>query len=227
MMRVLCLLLAMSMIAPSCKTLSALGLEPSALETAMALREVLDSSTFRALKSLKNVKDGGLETILPSELQPVLGQMRSLGLGGEVDKILGQVQDVSLVALSESEGVISDAVKSLSFKDAAAVVLGGSDAATGVLKNAMYASVKQRYSDRLEAELQKTEAAQYWPMAAGAYNLFAKEKVEGRLSDFLAERAVDGVFLAIGKEEKAVRANYKDLGKSVVTKVFDYYTKTQ
>ena len=64
-------------------------------------------------------------------------------------------------------------------------------------------------------------------MAAGAYNLFAKNKIDDTLSDFMAERAVDAVFLAMGKEEKQIRTDPASLGKAVVTKVFDYYVKNR
>lgn len=223
MKKLIVLLVAVCFTQTSCKTLSALGIEPSAIETAMALKEVLNSSTFRAIKTLKNLNDDGVDGILPEQLKPVLGALRQAGLGGEVDKIAGQIQNVSAITLDESQGIISDAIGELKFKDAVSVVLGGEDAATAILRQAMYSTVKKRYSQRLDQQLDKTEAKQYWPMAAGAYNLFSKDKVDNSLSDFLAERAVDGLFLTMGKEEKKVRNNYKDLGKSVVTKVFDYY----
>ena len=89
----------------------------------------------------------------------------------------------------------------------------------------MYATVKNRYSTRIEQELGKTEALTYWPIATGAYNLFAKNKIEGTLPDFLAERSVDALFVAMGKQEASIRTDYRSLGNSVVTKVFDYYTK--
>ena len=127
--------------------------------------------------------------------------------------------------LTESEGIVSDAISELKFTDAVAVVLGGEDAATNVLKRAMYDTVKKRYSSRIEQELGKTDALKYWPIAASAYNLFARDKMESSLPDFLAERSVDALFIAMGKQEASIRTDYRSLGNSVVTKVFDYYTK--
>lgn len=56
---------------------------------------------------------------------------------------------------------------------------------------------------------------------------FAKTKVDTRLSDLLAESAVDGMFLAMGHEEQEIRKDPSSLGKAVVTKVFDYYMKNR
>lgn len=208
----------------SCATLNKLGIKPSALETALALKQVLNSSTFKTIKTLKNLSEGDSD-MMPKELNSVLAGLGALGYGDDVDKVKKQISQASGIALTESEGIITDAIKEISFKDAASIVLGGEDAATGVLKSAMYSSVKNRYSARLGESLQGQEAVEYWPLAAKAYNLFSKNKVDTTLPDFLAERAVDALFLGIGKNEKAVRADYKSLGSQVVTKVFDYYTK--
>jgi hypothetical protein len=49
--------------------------------------------------------------------------------------------------------------------------------------------------------------------------------VDGPLSDFLDERAVDKLSLSIEREEAKARADYKTIGNGVVTKLFDYYSK--
>ena len=212
---------------PSCSTLQSLVAEPSTFETISALREVLNSSSFRAINALSKVNQNGVESLLPAELQPVLSTLKTLGLGNEIDNITRVVGNISGEVVKESGGIMKDAIAELKFTDAVAVVVGGKDAATQVLKQAMYGSVKKRYSSRLETELGKTEILQYWPMATSAYNLFAKNKVNGSLSDFLSERAVDALFLSMGKEEAKIRQNPADLGKAVVTKVFDYYQKKE
>lgn len=220
------LVLTALMILSSCSQLTNF-IKPTNLETISALREILNHSAFKAAQDLAKLKTQGPEAFLPKEIQPVLGTLKTLGLGDEIDKTLKIVGDASGIVANEVPGIMEDAIQEVKFKDAAAIVLGGESAATGVFKKAMYGAVKKRYSDRLATELSKTDANKYWPMAASAFNMFAKkeDKVDGKLEDFIAERAVDGVFLAMGKEEKAVRADYKSLGKDVVTKVFDYYTK--
>ncbi|MEE9439190.1 MAG: DUF4197 family protein [Saprospiraceae bacterium] len=219
--------LTFTIIMTSCKTLGELGLKPSHLENVMALKKILDSSTFKALKTLRNVNKDGIEGALPKEIQPVLKTLKALGYGDQVETLTKSIGNASGVMLQESEGIVKDAISELKFTDAVAVILGGENAATGVLKNAMYRTVKKRYSNMLENELGKTEALKYWPMAAGAYNMFSKNKVDSSLSDFLAERSVDALFLAIGKQESAARSDYKSIGNAVVTKVFDYYSKNK
>ncbi len=209
----------------SCSMLNQLNLKPSALETVMALREILNSSTFKAVKKLSQLSSDDPSRALPSEFKTVLDGLKTLGYGQEVDKITKHVGTASAVVLKESESIIAESIKEVDFGDAVSIVTGGKDAATQVLKNNMKTVVRRKYAERLDTELGKTEATKYWPIAAGAYNIFAKDKIDSSLSNFLADRAVDGVFLAIGHEEQEIRKDYKSLGKAVVTKVFDYYTK--
>ena len=207
----------------SCSTLQNLITEPTTLETIGALKEVLNSSSFKAIRTLKRMQKDGVVGALPKEVGGVLNALKGLGLGGEVEKVTNSITKASGVVAEESALIIGDAIKEVKFGDAVAVVIGGEDAATQVLRKAMYGAVKKRYSQRLDEELGKTEAKEYWPLAAGAYNMFSKEKIDDSLSDFLAERAVDAAFLAMGKEEKQIRQDPAALGKKLVTKVFDYY----
>jgi len=214
-----------SMSAMSCKTLSTM-ISPTTFETVAALKEVMNSSAFKAIQKINSLNSGGTG-VLPEQLQPVLSTLKAVGLGDEIDQINQQIGKASQIAAKESALIMKDAISEVSFTDAAAVVLGGGDAATSVLKQKMYGSVKKRYSSRLDQELGKTDAHTYWSTASAAYNLFAKEKVNSSLSDFLAERAVDAAFIGMGVEEKKIRTDYKSLGSSVVTKVFDYYGKNK
>jgi len=209
----------------ACSTVKNLLVEPSASETIAALKSILQSSAGKAVNAFKTIKQG--EDALPDELKPVLATLKTLGLEDQIDDVEKAVVDASAVAAVESEAIIRDAIKEVKFSDAVSVVLGGEDAATQVLKSAMYSTIKNRYSERLESELNKKDVTKYWPMATSAYNLFAKEKVNGNLSDYISERAVDALFVGIAAEEKIIRGDYTKMGNAVVTKVFDYYTKNK
>ncbi len=217
------LLVALLMLGSSCNTLQNIALAPSNLETINAVKEVLNGSAFKAIEGLAKASNGGLEAILPEEVRPVLATLKTLGLGEEINQLDKKLGVVSEAAYLESKGLMSDAIKEVKFDDAASIVLGGENAATIALKNAMYGAVKKRYSKRLDGQLANVDETKHWDTAVSAYNLFAKNKIEGTLSDFISERAVDAVFVAMGKEEAVIRKNPASLDKAVVTKVFDYY----
>ena len=207
----------------SCSTLQSLILAPTNIETVTALREVLNSSSFRAIAKLALLKQNGFEEILPEEVEPVVGVLRTLGLGSQIDKVNQGIVDASSIALEETKGTVTDAISRLTFADAVAVVQGGPDAATVIFKNAMYEAVQDRYSSKIDTELQKIDEMKYWDTAVKSYNLFAKNKVEDSLADLLAKKAVDALFLTMAKEEAEIRKDPASLGIPVVTRVFDYY----
>jgi hypothetical protein len=211
----------------SCSTLGKMALKPSTWETIAAIKDILNSSVFKALSGLQKLHSDNPENAFPKEIQPVLATLKTLGYSQEVSKVTKAVGQASGIALSEGKGIMIDAIKEVDLGDAVSIVLGGEDAATAVMKTAMKAAVIKRYSAALNTELSKTDALKYWPMAAGAYNVFSKNKVDSNLSNFMAEKAVDAIFLAMGKEEKEIRKNPSSVGSSVVTKVFDYYKKKQ
>jgi len=207
----------------SCTTLQNLATAPSNIETLLAVKEVLNSSAFRSLETMAKTSDGGLMALLPDEAQPVIATLKTLGLGDEIDGLNKKVEIASEAALIEGKGLMSDAISEFKAEDAASIILGGENAATIALKNAMYGAVKKRYSSRLDDKLSNVDEVKHWDTAVSTYNLFAKNKIDGSLSDFIAERAVDAVFVTMGKEEAVIRKDPAALGKDVVTKVFNYY----
>jgi len=207
----------------SCSTLQNIGSAPSNIETLLAVKEVLNSSAFKSLETISKTSDGGLMALLPDEAQPVIATLKTLGLGGEIDKLNQKVEIASEAALIEGKGLMSDAISEFKAEDAASIILGGENAATIALKNVMYNAVKKRYSSRLDDKLANIDELKHWDTAVSTYNLFAKNKIDASLSDFIAERAVDAVFIGMGKEEAVIRKNPASLGKDVVTRVFDYY----
>lgn len=221
------LFITLLILGSSCKSSQGVASAPSEKETINAVKEVLNGSAFKAIDGLGRLANGGLEGLLPEEVRPVLATLKTLGLGAELTKLDKKLGVVSTAAYLESRGLMSDAIKQVKFEDAASIVIGGENAATLAFKNTMYSAVKSRYSERLESQINKIDEAKHWYTAVTAYNLFAKNKISGSLSDFIAERAVDAVFVAMSKEEAAIRKNPASLDKAVVTKVFDYYNNNK
>lgn len=215
----------------SCGSLGSLFEEPSAAEVEYALQKLLNNSALKALTTLRDVNQQGFGGLLPEELQPIFSTLQATGAIKDIDKIENTLKNVSADVLSESSSLMKETISQLSFTDGVAVVLGGKDAATQVLRDAMYNSVKNRYSSKLEAELMKVEPEilNYWPIATSAYNLLSNsdKKVQGSMPDFLAERSVDLLFTSMGAAEADNRSNIERIGDSVVTKVFDYYRNRQ
>lgn len=225
-MKKLVLLLVISVFGfTSCGSLGSLFDEPSEAEVLYALRQLLDSSALDAIATLRDLNQQGIGGLLPEEIQPVFETLKLTGAIDDIDKVENTLKDVSATVVDESGIIMKDAVSQVKFTDAISIVLGGKDAATQVLRNAMYTSVKNRYSSKIDTKLQEVDPQilNYWKIGSSAYNLLGKEKVDADLSDFIAERSVDLLFSSMGAKEAEYRENIPSLGDQVVTKVFDYY----
>ena len=211
----------------SCDTAGILFDEPSPSEIQYALQKLLDSSAIDALATLRDINQQGFGGLLPEELQPVLSTLQATGQLEDIDKVETTLKNVSSDVLSETSEIMKETISNLNFSDGVAVVLGGKEAATQVLRDKMYITVKNRYSSKLENELVtvEPEIMNYWRIGSSAYNLLAAsdEKVSGSLPDFIAERSVDLLFSSMGAEEADYRSNIERIGDSVVSKVFNYY----
>lgn len=215
----------------SCDTAGILFGEPTAAEVQYALQKLLNSSALDALVKLKAINEEGFGGVLPEELQPVLATLKATGAISDLDKVENTMINVSEDVLNESGEIMKETIAELSFSDGVAIVLGGKDAATQVLRENMYTVVKNRYSSQLEDELVSVspEIMNYWKIGSSAYNLLAPadEKVEGTLPDFVAERSVDLLFSSMGAAEADYRSNIERIGDSVVSKVFNYYRNNE
>lgn len=211
----------------SCDTAGILFDEPSAAEIQYALQKLLNSSSLDALLKLKAINEQGFGGVLPEELQPVLATLQATGAIEDLDKIEQTMMNVSEDVLNETGEIMKETISEISFTDGVAVVLGGKDAATQILRENMYSVVKRRYSSRLETELTtvEPEIMNYWKLGSSAYNLLASddEKVDSSLPDFVAERSVDLLFSSMGAAEADYRSNIERIGDAVVSRVFNYY----
>ncbi len=209
----------------SCGTSSLMFGEPSSQEVIYTLQKLLNSSTLRTLSKLQNMDDGGLISLLPEEIQPVLGILKSTGAIKDIDEIEAKLSKISKDVALESGEIMADAIKEVDFGDGVSILLGGKDAATRVMKSALYETTKKRYSTKIQQELIELEPNinTYWVAGSSAYNLLAKNKVNSSLPDFLAERAVDLLFISIGENESLIRDQPQQLGDQIVNKVFEYY----
>lgn len=70
-------------------------------------------------------------------------------------KIEEKIETIAKLMADESTGILEDAIKEVTFKDAVGIVVGGKSEATNILRYTMYGSVKKRYSAKIEEELEK------------------------------------------------------------------------
>ncbi|RZL14373.1 MAG: DUF4197 domain-containing protein, partial [Pedobacter sp.] len=107
--------------------------------------------------------------------------------------------------------------------DATNILLGNKDAATNYFKRVTTAQLMEKFSPVITNSLSKVGATKYWTDAATAYNKIPLVKpVNTNLSNYVAEKAIDGMFIQVAQEELKIRDNIGARSTGLLQKVFGY-----
>ncbi len=197
-------------------------------EIIKGLKEALSIGTDSAAKKL-NRTDGffanaALKILMPEEAKKAENTLRKAGLGSLTDKAILSMNRAAEDAAGSITPIFIDAIKQLTVTDGLKILQGGDFAATDFLKNTTTAKLTQKIRPVIEASLAKVNAVNYWRDVFSTYNKlsFSKNPVNTDLSAYVTEKALTGIFYAIGQQEQKIRkdpaAQVTDLLKKVFTK---------
>lgn len=197
----------------------------SSVDISNGLKQALELGIAQGVDLLSQ-KDGyygnSLAKILfPEPLQKVDNTLRSIGLGSLADEGVKLLNRAAEDAVTEAKPIFINAVKNLSFSDAAAILTGGKNAATDYLKKTTTQSLIQAFSPKIQASLGKVGADQVWSSIIDKYNAVPLvTKVNPDLTSYVTEKAIDGLFLQIAQKEEDIRTNIGSRTTPLLQKVF-------
>lgn len=157
----------------------------------------------------------------PPEVQKVETALRKVGLGGEVDKFVMALNRGAEEAAKEAKPIFINAILSMNFSDAWAILKGEKNAATMYLKRTTSEQLISAFAPVVEKALQKTQATRYYTDLATTYNrLPFVQKVNPDLKLYATQKAVDGLFILVENEEAKIRENPWARTTDLLKKVF-------
>lgn len=153
-------------------------------------------------------KNPEIKIPFPPEVRKVEDKLRQIGLGKEVDNFVMTLNRGAEDAAKEAKPIFISAIRQLTIQDAWGILNGGNDAATQYLKRTTSGLLKERFKPVINNSLQKVNATRYYSDIVNAYNkLPLTEDVNPNLDDYATDKAIEGLFVMIAKEEKNVREN--------------------
>ncbi len=200
---------------------------PSSLEIGNGLKEALEVGIAEGANRL-SVQDGYLgnslvKVLLPPEAQKVESTLRSLGLGSMVDKTIESLNRGAENAAKEAAPIFVSAIKSMTIQDATSILLGNQDAATSYLKSSTSTQLTNAFTPVIENSLNEVNATKYWSEMITRYNKIPLvEDVNPDLTAYVTDKALDGLFLMVAKEELKIRENVGSRTTDLLQKVFGY-----
>ena len=164
-----------------------------------------------------------VKVLFPPEAQKVEETMRNLGLGFMVDKAIESFNRGAEKAAKEAAPIFVRAIKSMTISDAMGILLGNQDAATSYLKSSTLQQLNTQFTPIIDRSLNEVNATKYWEDVIVRYNKipFVK-KVNPDLTAYVTEKALDGLFLMVAKEELKIRENVSSRSTELLQKVFAY-----
>ncbi|MBI4913663.1 MAG: DUF4197 domain-containing protein [Acidobacteria bacterium] len=206
--------------------LSASDLESlSNREVGQGLREALAQGVAKAVGSL-SAADGFLgnpevKIPLPPALARAERALRNLGMGRQADELVTTMNRAAESAVAEAKPILLDGVRKMTLADAKAILTGPEDSATRYFRNSSGEAIAKKFLPKVRAATARVKLAEdYGRFAAPAVRFGLLDPKEADLDQYIAEKAVDGLFLMIAKQEKAIRADPVAQGSKLLQRVF-------
>jgi len=200
---------------------------PSSLEISNGLKQALEIGTSAGADRL-SAKDGffgnmAIKILFPTEAQKVEKTLRSVGLNSLADNVILSLNRAAEDAAKEAKPIFVSAIKQMTITDATNILLGNKDAATSYFKRVTTAQLMEKFSPVISNSLSKVGATKYWTDAAAAYNKIPLVKpVNTNLTQYVAEKAIEGMFVQVAQEELKIRNNISARSTGLLQKVFGY-----
>lgn len=197
---------------------------------AKGLKEALNVGTSAASNNLGKIDgflaNAAVKILFPPEAKKLENTLRSLGMGSVCDQVITSVNRAAEGAVVEAKPIFLEAIKQMTITDAINILTGGQDAATQYLQKTSGQALMAKFQPIIQDNLQKTNATKYWSDAMTAYNAVPfVQKINPNLSQYVTQKASDGIFLMVAEEEKKIRSNPTERIGSVIQDVFGWADK--
>ena len=210
----------------STNTLSKTSVNFTESEAGSGIKEALINGVSKgvALVSKENgyFEDPMIKIAFPEEIQVVESKLRAIGMGDLVDKAVLSMNRAAEDAASTAKDIFVGAIKEMTITDAVNIVKGDDNAATQYLEEHTTNELTEKFSPVINNSLNEVNATKYWGDVMNTYNkLPLVKKVNPDLGAYVTEKAIDGLFVKIADEEKAIRENPLEQTSDLLKKVFN------
>lgn len=200
---------------------------PSTLDIGTALKQALQQGTGKSTDQLSAVDgffaDATVKILFPPEAQKAEKTLRSLGLNQLCDNVILSMNRAAEGAAKEAKPIFLDAIKQMTLSDVTNILAGNQDAATQYFKRTTTAPLTAKFKPVIQVSLDNVGATKYYTSAATQFNRipFVK-KINPDMSDYVCQKALEGIFIKIALEELNIRQNLGARSTPVMKKVFSF-----
>jgi hypothetical protein len=138
-----------------------------------------------------------------------------------VDALVLAMNRAAEAAMPEAKSLLVGAVKSMSVEDALQVVRGGDNSVTEFFSGKTREPLGVTFLPIVTKATEKVSLAdKYNSLAGKAASLGIVKKEDANIQQYVTTKALDGLFLMIGEEERKIRKDPVATGSAILKKVF-------
>ena len=158
---------------------------------------------------------------LPSGLNSAAKLLRMTGQGGRVDELVLAMNRAAEAAVPVAKPLLVKAVRDMSVEDGVRILRGVDDAATRFFETKTREPLFQQFLPIVTEATRKVSLAdKYNAVARKAANVGLMKSEDANAQHYVTQRALDGLYLLIGEEEKKIRRDPVGSGSALLKKVF-------
>ena len=158
---------------------------------------------------------------LPGFLKDAAKWLKAAGQGKRVDELVTAMNRAAEAAVPEARVLLVGAAKSMSVEDALKIVRGGDTSVTDFFSAKTREPIGQKFLPIVGRATEKVSLAQKYDALAGkAAGIGLMKKEDADLKAYVTSKALDGLYLMIGEEERKIRRDPIGSGSAILKKVF-------
>jgi hypothetical protein len=194
-------------------------------EIGRGLKEALTVGTERVVGQVGArggyFDDQAIHIPLPKKLQQAKQALDMAGMGDMADDLELRLNRAAEAAAPEAQALFVDAIAKLELADVERIYNGRKDEATRYFKRQMKKPLGQRMGPIVDRSLADVGAIRSYDDMMGQYkNLPLVPDVKADLTGYVVEKAMDGLFYYVAKEEAAIRSNPAERTTELLQRVF-------
>jgi hypothetical protein len=206
-------------------TQAAVGVTES--DAAAAIRVALERGALSAV-SLLGKTDGFLgnpkvRIPLPDYLEEAASLLRRFGQSKRVDELVTSMNRAAEQAVPEAKTLLVQTAKAVSVDDAIHIVRGSETSVTEYFAAKTRQPLGEKFLPIVKRATEKVALADKYNAVAERASRFGLVKPEDAdLNHYVSGKALDGLYLMIGEEERRIRRDPVATGSAILRKVFGF-----
>ncbi|MDW7692569.1 DUF4197 domain-containing protein [Flammeovirgaceae bacterium SG7u.111] len=194
-------------------------------EAGAAIKQALEKGVVKGVELVAQENgffaDSLIKIPFPAEAKLMEQKLRMMGMDKQVDQVILTFNRAAEDASIKAKDIFVGAIKEMTLTDAINIVKGEEDAATQYLQNHTTSGLVTEFSPIIDESLDKVLATKYWEELVTTYNkLPFVRKVNPNLTEYVTEKAIEGLFVKVADEEKLIRENPAERTTELLEKVF-------